>query len=271
MPPLPGNFDPNALWEMASLAGVPQQFALVAFRLMGLMMIAPMLGSDRIPRPVKLYLAVAMTLSLAVGGGLPVSGELPQEPWRLAAGIVGELGFGLLAGLMLSLAFNAARWAGGVAGQQMGFNLAGAIDARSDVGGNPLGDLYFILTLFIFLSLDGHHAMLLGLRDSFDHVPPLSFAVDAATLDLLVEALLACATLALRIAAPICCSMLVVDLALGMLGKTIPALNLLSVGLSLRALVGLTIVITGLAATAYLLNGALDEGLDLATRLWTQT
>ncbi len=256
---------------MANLLGVPQQFALVTFRLAGLMVLAPMLGSDRIPRPVKLYLALSMTLSLAVGGGLPGPEVLPEEPWLMAAGVVGELAFGLLAGLLLSIAFNAARWAGGVAGQQMGFNLAGALDARSDVGGNPLGDLYFILTLFLFLALDGHHAMLLGVRESFEHVPPLAFGVDKNTLDLLVDSLAACATLALRIAAPICCAMLVVDLALGMLGKTIPALNLLSVGLSLRAIIGIIIVVTGLSATAYLLTNALDEGLDMATQLWTRT
>ncbi len=269
MPFLPTNFDAGALWSAAELTGVPQQFALVVFRFLGIMLFAPMLGSDRIPRTVKLYLAVSLTLSLAVGGAMPEPVAMPKSPWMLAIGLVGELSFGLLAGLMLSLAFTAARWAGGVAGQQMGFNMAGAIDARSDIGGNPLGDALFILTLFLFLKADAHLDMLAGLRESFDHVPPLSFAVNADTLELLVTSLLAAATLAMRIAAPICCAMLVVDLSLGMLGKTIPALNLLSVGLSLRAIIGLVVLLAGFAATSFLLNEAVGQGLDLTTQLWT--
>ncbi len=261
----------NQLVTILDVAGIPQAFALVAFRLMGLMAVAPLLGSGRIPMPVKLYFAVAMTLCLAVAGDLPMPGPLPDSPWLLALGLIGEIGFGLVAGMLMSLAFYGARWAGGVAGQQMGFNMAGAFNPQSDMGGNPLGDALFVLTLFIFLSLDGHHDMILGIRQSFAHVPPMSFAMTTDSLDLLVDSLAASGGLALRIAAPVCVSMLVVDLSLGMLGKTIPALNLLSVGLSLRAMIGLLVVISGLAITGGLLADAIGEGLTLAERVWTQT
>jgi flagellar biosynthetic protein FliR len=250
------------------LGSVPQQFAVCAARVAGLMLFAPLFGSDRIPRPVKVYFALAATLALFAGSGVPTVIRMPDSPWLVAAGLAGELALGLLAGMLLSMAFTGARWAGQVAGQQMGFNLAGAISPNSDIGGNPLGDAYFILALFAFLMAGGHEQMLLGLRDSFVALPPLSFGVQQAEVDLLVDSLAASTVLAVRIAAPICCSMLIVDLSLGMLGKTIPALNLLSVGLSIRALVGLAVAIFGLAATGMLLVDALIDGTDLAFGLW---
>ena len=259
------------LYRLADLAGVPQAFALVAFRLMGLMVVAPMLGSGRIPRMVKMYLAVSMALCLASAGNLPVPEVMPDSPWLMALGLLGEIAFGLVAGMLLSVAFYAARWAGGVAGQQMGFNMAGALNPGADIGGNPLGDALFVLTLFVFLSLDGHLEMIMGIRQSFDHVPPLAFAVSPDTLDLLTGALASSVALALRIAAPVCVSMLVVDLSLGMLGKTIPALNLLSVGLSLRAGIGMCVVLAGMSLTGGLLADAIAEGVTLAEALWTQT
>jgi flagellar biosynthesis protein FliR len=70
----------------------------------------------------------------------------------------------------------------------------------------------------------------------------------------------------MRVAAPVCVAMLVVDLSLGMLGKTIPSLNLLSVGLSIRALVGITVVITGISMTGVLFGRAMSDAIDL-TRL----
>ena len=251
------------------LAELPQLFALVVFRLAGLMMVAPLVGSDKIPRPIKLYIAVAMALCMcATIGRMPRPDVMPDSPWRLAVGLGGELAFGLLAGTLLTLAFVAARWAGGLAGQQMGFNMAGNFNPTADFGGSPLGDAYFFLTLLLFLQMDGHHAMVLGVRESFDALPPLSVGLDRDGLDLFTRMVGGATGLAMRIAGPVCVAMLVVDLSLGMLGKTIPALNLLSVGLSVRAMVGLAVVILGLSVTGSLLVGAMNDGLDLTRLLW---
>ena len=254
--------------NLADVVSLPQQFALVAFRLLGLMMAAPLFGSDRIPRPVKLYLGLVMAACLLASGQVaPVA--IPDSPWRVAAGIVGELALGAFAGLLLSLAFFAARWAGGLAGQQMGFNLAGTVNPTADMGGNPLGDAYFIFAFLLFLQMDGHLQVVLAVRESFAACPPLSFGFDADVLDLLVGGLGGSASLALRLAAPMCVAMLVVDLSLGMLGKTIPSLNLLSVGLSIRVIVGLIVAVAGLGLAGVILGRALLDGVDLARGLWT--
>ncbi len=251
------------------LAELPQLFALVVFRLAGLMMIAPVLGSDKLPRPIKLYIAVAMALCMcATIGEMPRPAAMPGSPWQLAVGLGGELAFGLLAGSMLSLGFVAARWAGGLAGQQMGFNMAGNFNPTADFGGSPLGDAYFFLAILLFLHMDGHHAMVLGIRESFEALPPLSVGLDRDGLELFTRMVAGATALALRIAGPVCVAMLVVDLSLGMLGKTIPALNLLSVGLSIRTMIGLTMVILGLAVTGSLLVGAMNDSLDLTRMLW---
>ena len=255
----------NAL-DLPGLMTVPQQFALIAFRLLGLFVAAPLFGSSNVPRMVKLYLGLVMALCLVAGDAPAV--PLPGSPWRLAAGVAGELALGLFAGLLLSMAFYAARWAGGLAGQQMGFNLAGSFGPQNDMGGNPLGTAYYIFALLLFLAMDGHHQVVLGVRESFDACPPLAFAFDADALATLTDALAGAASLAIRLAAPVCVAMLVVDLSLGMLGKTIPSLNLLSVGLSVRAMVGLAVVIGGLGLTGVMLGDALIDGVDLTRRVW---
>ncbi len=248
------------------LLNLPLQFALVMFRIAGLMIFAPLIGSGRIPRLVKVFFAAVLTLAMA--GTMPAPVELPHSPWQVAVGIGGELAFGLALGMILSLVFVAAQFAGAIAGQQMGFNLVGSLDPSSDLGSNPLSDVYFILTLFLFLLLDGHHAMMLGIRNSFDHLPPLAVGLDRPLLDTITGMTMSATTLAVRIAAPVCVAMLVVDLALGMVGKTIPQMNLMSVGLSLRSIAGLLIVIFGLGLTAFVLDGAIDDGLSLAETLW---
>lgn len=253
--------------SLSDLLNFPIQFALVVFRLAGLMVFAPLIGSGRIPKRIKLYFACV--LALAMVASMPAPAEIPESPWLLAVGIGGEIMFGIALGTVLSLVFVAAQIAGGVAGQQMGFNLSGTFNPQSDFGGEPLSDLYFILTLMLFLLMDGHHAMMLGIRNSFDYLPPLSVSINASLLDAVTGMLMSAMTLAVRIAAPVAVAMLVVDLALGMVGKTIPQMNLMSVGLSLRALTGMIIVIFGLALTGIVLSDALADAMTLAENLWT--
>ena len=252
--------------DLTTLTTFPQQFALVFFRIAGLMVFAPLIGSARIPKRVKLMFAGVLTLAMA--GSMPTPVAIPSEPWLLALGLGGELAFGLLLGTVLSMVFVAAQFAGGVAGQQMGFNLAGSFSPQNDMGNAPLSDLYFVLTLMLFLAMNGHHAMMLGVRNSFDYLPPLSVGIDMHLLEIVTGMTMSATTLAVRVAAPVSVAMLVVDLSLGMVGKTIPQMNLMSVGLSLRALAGLLIVILGLGLTATVLSHALNDAVTIAENVW---
>src|SRR5690349_11629651 len=95
-------------------------FVLVFFRVAGLMLAAPLFGSANIPRRVKVLLAIVLAFGLAPSVGRPA---LPETVWALAAGIGGELIFGIAMGMALSFTFIAANWAGEIIGQQMGLNL----------------------------------------------------------------------------------------------------------------------------------------------------
>src|SRR5687767_14136673 len=123
-------------------------FVLVFFRTAGLMLAAPLFGSSKIPRRVKVMLALVMAAGLVNGVEMPA--RMPADVLLLTFAIGGELIFGLIMGLGLSLTFIAISWAGEIMGQQMGFNLAESFDPAMGSGGSLVGDLYFMLTLVIF-------------------------------------------------------------------------------------------------------------------------
>src|SRR5215210_7381717 len=107
-------------------------------------------------------------------GGMKEPVTLPDSAWELAMAIGGEMAFGLAMGMALSLVFIAAQWAGEMIGQQMGLNLSEVFDPQFGRQGSIIGEFYFMLTLVIFLSIGGHHAMIQGVRASFDTLPLLS-------------------------------------------------------------------------------------------------
>src|SRR3982751_4041669 len=175
-------------------------FVLVFFRTAGLMLAAPLFGSAKIPRRVKVMLALVMSVGLVNNVAAPP--HLPDNLLQLSLGLGGELVFGLIMGLGLSLTFIAISWAGEIMGQQMGFNLAETFDPAMGSGGSLVGDLYFMLTLVIFMFLGGHRAMVLGLAASFHTLPLLQAGMNKGLFDLFAGLLTAATVLAVKVAAP---------------------------------------------------------------------
>jgi len=240
-------------------------FVLAFFRVAGMMLAAPFFGNARVPRRIRLMLALVLTVGFLPGIG-PV--RMPDSTWLLAAGIAGEMLFGLAIGTVLNFAFMAVQWAGEIISQQLGLGLGEMYDPQFGQGGSVVSDLYFLLTLVIFLSLQGHHAFLRGVRATFDSLPLLSVGMSQGLLDLAVGLLASATNLAMQLAAPMLVTMLLVDVVLGFVGKTIPQINVMTAGLSLRSLVGIVVMILGLALTGEVIAGFLKETVKALGEAW---
>jgi flagellar biosynthetic protein FliR len=246
------------------LARVPV-FVLVFFRLAGMMLFAPLFGSAQVPKRVR----VLLVLVLAMGICPSVKAvALPETGWQLALGIGGEMAFGLAMGMLISFVFIAAQWAGEMVGQQMGFNIGQTFNPQYGGGGSVMGDLYFWLTLVIFLAVGGQYAMLRGVRDSFDKLPLLSLSVDQSLFDLMVGLFQSATILALRLASPVLVTMLAVDLSLGLVGRTLPQFNVMQSGMSVRSMIGLLVIIAGLVLTGQVIESALHDSIDTVRARW---
>lgn len=242
-------------------------FMLVLFRVAGMMIFAPLFGSDWIPARVKVLLAIVLAMGMCAAIDSPV--ELPQTSWELALGIGGEMAFGIAMGLVLSFTFIAAQWAGEMIGHQMGLNLSEVFDPQFGRSGSLIGNLYFMLTLMVFLLIGGHRQMIVGLRMSLRSLPLFSLGVDKPLLDTLVGLFQSCTTLAVQLAAPLLVTMLVVDLALGCIGKAMPQMNFMTAGLAIRSLLGFALLIVGLTLTVNVLSGELTDAMNFVLLRWS--
>jgi flagellar biosynthesis protein FliR len=241
-------------------------FVLVFFRLTGLMIMSPLFGSARIPRRVKLLFASVATLGAVSGVQVPVA--FPDDLASLTMAIAGELMFGLAMGLVVSFTFIAAQWAGEMIGQQIGFNLSEVFDPQFGAGGTIIGDLYFMLTLVIFLSIGGHRLMLAAVHESLVTAPPLALAFNPSLFDAILDLFTAATILALRLAAPMFFTMLVVDLAMGCISRAMPQFNVMTAGLSIRAVLGVFIVMIGVVLSSEALQQSLESQLAYVTATW---
>jgi flagellar biosynthetic protein FliR len=243
---------------LINTAGV---YVLVLFRVAGMMIFAPLLGSSRIPKRVRVIVALVLAAALAPSVAPPA--QLPQDAWQMTLAIGGEILFGLAMGFILSMIFVAAQWAGEIFGQQMGLNLGETFDPQYGARTSAVGDIYYFLTLMIFLAVDGDRATLRGLHDSFGPLPLLSVGINRPILDMIIGLFGAATHLAMQLAAPILVTMIIVDLVLGFVGKTVPQLNVMTAGIALRSLVGMVVLIVGLSLTSAVIRDSLFDSMKL--------
>ncbi len=247
-----------------ALAFVPA-FAAVLIRVGGLFVTAPLFAASQVPKRVKALMAVAISWCIC----LTVAPSIvwPASLGSLVVAIAGELAIGIAVGMCCNILFAGVQWAGEVIGQQFGFNLGEVFDPKFSAAGNVIGDVLYMLMLVIFLCVGGHRALLMGLNESFRIVPLLTSPDLGGVLETLVGILMASTILAVRLSGPVLTTLLIVDVGLGFIGKTMPQMNVMSAGMSMRSLIGLCVLAGGLVITgdamAQSLVGALQSGLGL--------
>jgi flagellar biosynthetic protein FliR len=235
---------------------------LVMFRLGGLTIYAPVFGSPVVLTRLKVFLCLLIGLAaypaIAARSGI---GAVPLELFSLAPLIALELAIGLVLGFMAGLPLIAAQCGGLIIGQQVGLGFGRIFNPALDDESDVLGQMLFFLALAGFLLVGGHEGMVLAVLHSFDRLPPGGFVPDGALLSVLNAMLLSALELALRIAAPLLALVFLESVALGFIARTVPQLNILSLGFPLRILLGLLILAVGLLIIDEVLMEAIDQTL----------
>ncbi len=248
---------------------------LVIFRIGGLMIFGPLLASAIIPARVKLYLAVLLGLAVYPAVSAQVSIAMPPvlDLWSLAPLVFAELLLGAAIGFMANLPLVSVQVGGLIMGQQMGLGFARIFNPAAEVDENVIGQVLFLVTLVGFLLIGGLESLFLAVLNSFQHLPPPAlggFAADPGMLSLMVGLLMAAFELALRVAAPLLALIFLQTIAMGFIAKTVPQVNILSLGFPIRIMAGLAIIALGLVVLDEVILERVDDAMNLIST-WVES
>ena len=236
--------------------------ALVFFRLAGLMITAPLFSATVVPR--RLRAAMVMVLSVMI---FPLVVARPNAMnASLSTVLIGgatELMIGAAVGLTLTLVLMGAQVAGELVSQQAGMSLGAVINPLFGAQVTVLTQVYAMVVTFFFLLAGGHRAMMAALLDTFTVIPVLSYGPGDSIVVLLIETLTSAFSLGVRLAGPMVIALFLTETALALLSRTMPQLNILSVGFTVRSLIALAVAAIALSAGEATLLNAIGEGLDL--------
>ncbi|QXD16066.1 flagellar biosynthetic protein FliR [Rhodocaloribacter litoris] len=233
---------------------------LVFVRIGGLLMAAPFFGQPSVP--VRLRVLIAVMMAYLLVGFTPA--PLPESVFH-PFGLMVAVGIEALTGVVLGLAsqfiFWALQYAGDVLGFQMGLSLAEVFNPADGQSTNPMGRLFLMTFLLVFILLDGPHYLLYALIASFD-VVPLGGAGLAAAGPLMLDWAGRLFATALRLAAPFMMTFFLVEAALGIFARVVPQADLFSLSLPLKLLLGLGLGYLFLQNLFPIIPGFIDQMYD---------
>lgn len=243
--------------------GAPESLVLVAARVTGLMLIAPSLATTVVPRLVRAGLIVIFTILLQ-----PAAHAHAVAPILTPATLATELLVGLSIGLGAAIIVGAAEMAGDAMAVQIGLSGSAILDPIDTTAQLPvLGVLTRIFAVALLLTLDLHHVMLSTLAESFTVVAPSAPAALPEALFAMVRAGSALFAIGLRFAAPVIAVVLLTNIALAILTRAAPQINLLSVSFPIQIGIGLFALAAALPAMGRTLASWSSVYHDIGSRL----
>jgi flagellar biosynthetic protein FliR len=217
-------------------------FLVILIRIGGILVAIPAIGSRSVPLQVRIGLVIGLTVILfpIVSDHVRPSGSSFPQILPL---MFTEFMIGMVLGFAIRFVMTAFEIAGELIGVQMGINLIGALDPVGGAGSVPIvGQFMGLLGMLVFLAIDGHHMMLEALVASFQLVPPLQVHFSGHLVETVLNLAVGMFVLALKVGAPVMTALFIVTLGMGILGRSIPQLNVMLNNVPITIGVGLLVL-----------------------------
>lgn len=240
---------------MISIPIDPALVWLLVFLRVGLIItFFPLFGEDFVPIRVRILLS--MLVAFVLTPVVPFHADLfPKTVFGMGAMVASEamLAFGI--GLTGKALFGVIQFAGQVGGEQMGFGTVNSVDPTSQIQVAVVAEMQYLLALMVFLTAGMHHMMLSVMAESFAILRPGSAVLTAGVGEYFLHLGAAVFSLSLKFAMPVILIVFIINIALAMIGRAAPQLNVFLESFPLRILGGMAVLM---------------GGLPLMVRLWMQ-
>ncbi|MFC3882558.1 flagellar biosynthetic protein FliR [Bacillus songklensis] len=222
-------------------------FLLVLVRIASFFVTVPVFSYRNIPTSHKVGLSVILSFILLSTMKVPEI-EINDEFILL---VLKECIVGLTLGLIAYMVMMGIQIAGGLIDFQMGFAIASVIDPQTGGQSPLLGQYLNILSLLFLLSIDGHHLLIDGIYHSYQviKIEDLSIALgEESFVQLVTKTFTTMFLIAVQMSLPIVGSIFLVDVALGIIARTVPQLNIFVVGFPVKIIISFVLLIVAMGS-----------------------
>ncbi|CAN7684806.1 flagellar biosynthetic protein FliR [Duganella sp. LjRoot269] len=240
-------------------------------RIMGLIAASPLLGNSAVPATVKISLGVLLAMIVA-----PAVPALPAaDPMSLAGLLilVQEMLIGLAMGFSIRIIFAAVEMAGEISSLTMGLGFATFFDPTTQGRSSAISQFLSLVATMAFLAVNAHLVLLSALVESFSTLPVSAAPVYGGGFKLLADWGGRIFSTGVQLSLPIVAALLITNVALGILTRAAPQLNLFGIGFPITLGVGLLVIAMTLPYLVTPVQNLFLDGMErvrLMPRTWSQ-
>jgi flagellar biosynthesis protein FliR len=236
-----------------------QAFLLIFARIATMIALLPLFGSQQIPLTLKAGLAFFLSVILfpaVTHSALPAAAATTG---LFAFMFIKELFVGIVIGFVASLIFTVVQFAGYLVDVLTGFSFVELVDPFSDTSVSIFGQFNVLVFTIFFFALNGHYFLLLAIQKSFIVIPLLGvhFA-EGPLMKVIVKAVGDVFILGFKFSAPLFVTLFLTQVALAVVARTVPQINVFFVGIPLNIIIAFSVAIIALPGLGVMFKKMVD-------------
>lgn len=234
-------------------------FALILLRMSAFVVSAAIFNTGNISAPLKILISLVFTIvvyqNLATNEAL-VRLKESQADLLLLAGR--EVLLGVILGFVTRFFFFAISMAGELVSISMGLGQAQMFNPMMGSMGNAMEQFYSVIATLVFLAMNGHHMMIMGIVESFATSPVAQLSFHYSSFAEVVLKMQSFFIIGIKMSAPILISMMIVQLGIALLSRVVPQINVMVTSASITVLIGFVILFISLPLLVMQMGGLMD-------------
>lgn len=216
-------------------------FIFILLRILALFFSAPLLSDSALPVMVRILISIFLAYLVVISLNLSVPvGELSM--WYLTVNALKELMVGFIIGFFMQLIFWAISYGGSLMGFDLGLAMAQIFNPNQEISTDVVSQLIYILSVFIFIMINGHLFLFTAIRESFEVIPLGEISFGRYALDILIKQTANVFIIAVKIASPIMVTFFLLNIAEAIMSRIIPQMQVFFVLYPLRIGIGFFLI-----------------------------
>ncbi|MFP5518561.1 MAG: flagellar biosynthetic protein FliR [Bdellovibrionia bacterium] len=216
-------------------------FALVLIRISAFIVSCAVIGSPQVPGNIKILLSLVVSILM-----FPLVQKSAFDPTFVIENFISltvrEILIGLTLGFLTRLFFFAVSMTGDFIAVTIGLSSSQLFNPMSGTQGSSLEQFFTLLATLVFFAVNGHHILISGLNESFALLPVSELALNLGAMGEMSQLGQSLLLITLRMTAPIVVSILAVNIAMGILGRAVPQMNVLVTSIPVTIGVGFAVL-----------------------------
>ncbi len=214
-------------------------FLLVLTRTSGIFLISPFFGALTIP--IQFRAAASIAIAILIFPVITKSSVIivPENMFLFALTVMKEFVIGWMIGFIAYVTMSAINMAGKIMDLQIGFAVAQTMDPTSGQQMPLIGNYLYNLSVIYLLAVNGHHIILTALVESFRVLPFDSIVWNPSLADFMIDSTAGVFLTGMKIAMPVTFTILITNVGMGILARTMPQMNIFVIGIPMHLMTGM--------------------------------